>query len=281
MDAIAVKRTLLAKLQRNGLYCIIGALLLLVGIPLYQFLILIPSGYDNALANQILALQWIRAHELLFLGYRALLFGGFAFMLSMPFTLFRIIVAQEILGREADEQEKDEREQVVQDEATNQSDNHREGGMPAFAWRGKGFAVLAAWAGLFGLLCFALGTLVSTLYLFFSAASLPSIATNLENSAPLTGFLAILTFTVGGGLLALSCLFFGAIIARSGLKLWPGIWVAFAHMSIALAVLFSVSAAEVAFAPLTGQTFVTTLAILLFSIWVLWFGVMLVRLKPE
>lgn len=281
MDDIAVKRTFLAKLQRNGLYCIIGAFLLLVGIPLYQFFILIPSGYDNALANQNLALHWISAHGLLFLGYRALLFAGFAFMISMPFTLFRIIVAQEILGREADEQEKDDREEVVQDEAKDQSDNHLEDGMPVFAWRGKGFAVLAAWGGLFGLLCFALGTLVSTLYLLISAASLPSIATNLENAAPLTGFFAILTYTVGGGLLALSCLFFGAVIARSGLKLWPGIWVAFAYVAIALAVLFSVSAAEVAFAPLTGQSLITTFAILLFSVWVLWFGVMLVRLKPE
>jgi len=199
----------------------------------------------------------------------------------MPFTLFRIIVAQEILGREADEQEEDDKEQVVQDEAKDQSDNHLEDGMPAFAWRGKGFAVLAAWGGLFGLLCFALGTLASTLYLVLSAAALPSKAINLENAAPLTGFLAILTYTVGGGLLALSCLFFGAVIARSGLKLWPGIWVAFAYMALALAVLFSVSAAEVALTPVTGQSLITTLAILLFAIWVLWFGVMLVRLKPE
>ena len=281
MDEIAMKRTFLAKLHRKGLYCIIGALLLLVGIPLYQFLILIPSGYSNALATQSLALHWINTHSFLFLGYRALLFAGFAFMLSMPFTLFRIIVAQEILGLEVDEQENDDREEVVQDEAEDQSDTHLEDGMPAFAWRGKGFAVLAAWSGLFGLLCLALGILVSTLYLVISAASLPSIATNLENVAPLTGFLAILSYTVGGGLLALSCLFFGAVIARSGLKLWPGIWVAFAYMALAIAVLFSVSAAEVAFAPITGQSLITTFAILLFSVWVLWFGVMLVRLKPE
>jgi hypothetical protein len=277
----AVKRTFLAKLQRKGLYCIIGAFLLLVGIPLYQFLILIPSGYDNALANQSLALHWINTHSLLFLGYRALLFAGFAFMISMPFTLFRIIVAQEILGREAEEQEKDGREEVVQDEAKDQSDNHLEDDMPAFAWRGKGFALLAAWGGLFGLLCFALGTLSSTFYLLISAASLTSIVTNLENMAPLTGLFAVLTYTVGGGLLALSCLFFGAVIARSGLKLWPGIWVAFAYLALAIAVLFSVSATEVAFAPTTGQTLITTLAILLFSVWVLWFGVMLVRLQPE
>jgi hypothetical protein len=276
-----VKKTFLAKLQRNGLYCTIGALLLLVGVPVYQLIILIPSGYSNALATQNSALRWINAHTLLFLGYRALLFVGFAFIISMPFTLFRIIVAQEILGREADEQEKDEKEERIQDQVKDPLDTHLENGMPAFAWRGKGFAVLAAWGGLFGLLCFLLGTLASSLYLVFSAASLPSIATSLENAAPSTGLFAILTYTVGGGLLALSCLFFGAVIARSGLKLWPGIWVAFAYMALALAVLFSVSAAEVAFDPVTGQSLVTTLAILLFSVWVLWFGVMLVRLKPE
>jgi len=281
MDDITVKRTFLAKLQRNGLYCAIGALLLLVGIPLYQFLILIPSGYSNALATQSFALRWINTHSLLFLGYRAILFAGFAFMISMPFTLFRIIVAQEILGREAVEQEKNDKEEVVQDETSDQSDNHEEDGMPAFAWRGKGFALLAAWGGLFGLLCFALGTLASTLYLVFSAASLPSIATSLENAAPLTSLFTVLTYTVGGGLLALSCLFFGIVIARRGLKLWPGIWIAFAYTAMALAVLFSVSATEVAFDPVTGQSLVTTLAILLFSLWVLWFGVMLVRLRPE
>src|SRR5215471_11004568 len=160
-----MKRTFLAKLQRNGLYCTIGALLLLVGIPLYQFLILIPSGYSSALATQSLALHWISTHILLFLGYRALFFAGFALIMSMPFTLFRIIVAQEILGRELDEQEEGDSKEVVEDEAEDQPDDHQEDGMPAFAWRGKGFAVLAAWGGFFGLLCFALGTLASTPYL--------------------------------------------------------------------------------------------------------------------
>ncbi len=281
-----MKRTFLSKIQRNGIYCTIGALLLLVGIPLYQFLILIPSGYSNALATQSLALRWINTHILLFLGYRALLFAGFAFIISMPFTLFRIIVAQEILEREADEQQEDdqqedEKKQVAQDQAKDQSVNDQQDGMPDFAWRGKGFAVLAAWIGLFSLLFFSLGTLASTLYLVLSAASLPSLASNLENAAPLTGFFAIITFTVGGGLLAISCLFFGFVIARSGLKLWPGIWVAFAYMAIALAVLFSVSATNVALSPGTGQSLITTLAILLFAVWVLWFGIMLVRLKPE
>jgi hypothetical protein len=287
MDDITVKRTFLAKLQRNGLYCTIGALLLLVGIPLYQFLVLIPSGYSNALATESSALRWINTHSLLFLGYRAILFAGFAFMISMPFTLFRIIVAQEILGREEnkleveDEQEKDSEEQAEPQEKNDESAMDQPDDMPAFAWRGKGFALLAAWGGLFGLLFFVLGTLASTLYLVFSAASLPSIATSLENAAPLISLFNILTYTVGGGLLALSCLFFGIVIARSGLKLWPGIWIAFAYTALALAILFSVSTTEVAFDPATGQTFVTTLAILLFSIWVLWFGVMLIRLRQE
>jgi len=287
MDDITVKRTFLAKLQRNGLYCAIGALLLLVGIPLYQFLILIPSGYSNALATQSSALRWINTHSLLFLGYRAILFAGFAFMISMPFTLFRIIVAQEILGSEEnkleveDEQEKDSQEQAEPQEKNDESARDQPDGMPAFAWRGKGFALLAAWGGLIGLLLFVLGTLASTLYLVFSSASLPSIATNLESAVPSTGLFTVLTYTVGGGLLALSCLFFGIVIARSGLKLWPGIWIAFAYTAMALAVLFSVSATEVAFDPITGQTFVTTLAILLFSVWVLWFGFMLIRLRPE
>ncbi len=276
-----MKKTFLGKIQRNGRYCIIGALLLLVGIPLYQFIFLVPSGYSNALATQSAVLHWISTHSLLFLGYRALLFAGFAFMISMPFTLFRIIVAQELLGRDTEDPENTGKEEALQDATRDAAESDQEEGMPAFAWRGKGFALLAAWGGFFGLLCFVLGTLASTFYLMLSASSLPSTATNLDSAASLTGFFAIVTYTVGGGLLALSCLFFGIVIARSGLKLWPGMWVAFAYVAIALAILFGVSAAEVAFDPLTGQTFVTTLAILLFSVWVLWFGVMLVRLRPE
>ncbi|HYX50816.1 MAG TPA: hypothetical protein VE843_13790, partial [Ktedonobacteraceae bacterium] len=112
-----MKRTFLGKIQRNGLYCMIGALLLLIGIPLYQFIILVPSGYSIALATQNMALHWISTHSLQFLGYRALLFAGFALMISMPFTLFRIVVAQEILGHDAEEQESDDKEAAAQDEA--------------------------------------------------------------------------------------------------------------------------------------------------------------------
>src|SRR5260370_30606629 len=184
------KRTFLSKLHRNGLYCIIGALILLLGVPLYQFLLLMPSGYSNALATQSLALRWINAHSLLFLGYRALLIAGFALIFSLPFSLFRIIIAQEVLGRDEEDQEGDEEEDASEEDEEDEEQEHAEkvqsdktdaDGMPEFAWRGKGYARLAAWSGLIGLLLIVGGTLVSSLYLVSSAATKtpqPPIPTN-------------------------------------------------------------------------------------------------------
>src|SRR5260370_17538734 len=121
--------------------------------------------------------------------------------------------------------------------------------MVEFAWRGKGYAVLAVWSGLIGLLLIVGGTLVSSLYLVSSAATITSQTPISNNAAPLTGALAIITFTIGGGLLPLSCLFFGAVIARSGLNLWPGVWVAFGYMALALPGLFRASAVQLPFPP--------------------------------
>src|SRR6266567_3599700 len=282
-----MKRTFLAKLQISARYSLIGALLLVLGVPLYQLFVLIPSGYGDALTTLNSTLRWINTHSLLFLGYRALLIIGFALMLGLSFALFRIIVAQEILAREEDGE--DEGEEIDEDgehgEDTPAQEKEEEGdqadGMPSFAWRGKGYAVIAAWTGLLGLIFFAGGTLASAIYLLSSASSISPQSALTDNAAPLTGFFAILTFTVGGGLLALSCLFFGAVIARSGRNLWPTMWVAFGYVALAIAALMSGSAVEVAFAPTTGQAILSTPAILLFALWVLWFGVMVVRLKPE
>ena len=288
-----MKRTFLAKLQISARYSLIGALLLVLGVPLYQLFVLIPSGYGDALTTLNSTLRWINTHSLLFLGYRALLIIGFALMLGLSFALFRIIVAQEILAREEDgEDEGEEIDEEGEDgedgehgEDTPAQEKEEEGdqadGMPSFAWRGKGYAVIAAWTGLLGLIFFAGGTLASAIYLLSSASSISPQSALTDNAAPLTGFFAILTFTVGGGLLALSCLFFGAVIARSGRNLWPTMWVAFGYVALAIAALMSGSAVEVAFAPTTGQAILSTPAILLFALWVLWFGVMVVRLKPE
>jgi hypothetical protein len=284
-----MKRSFLSKLHTNGLYCIIGALLLFPGVLLYQLLILIPQGYGTALATPNATLHWINTHNLQFLGYRLLLILGFAFMISLPFTLFRIIVAQEILGSE-EQDEQDEAEQE-EDDKTDESEDDETAtqgqgpdGMPAFAWRGRGYAVIAAWGGLFGLLFSVAGTLASTVYLLVSAASATTPNSLPGNFAAFSGTFAFITYTIGGGLLAIACLFFGAVITRRGRNLWPDIWVIFSYMALALAALLSGSAVEVAFAPNAGnagQAILTTPAILFFAIWVLWFGIMLVRLQPE
>ena len=156
--------------------------------------------------------------------------------------------------------------------------------MPAYAWRGKGFAVLAAWSGLLSIILYTLGTLASAVYLAIASSTFSGHISNTSisnNFSTIASVLSIVSNTAGSGLLALSCLFFGAIIARRGLKLWPGIWVAFGYTALAVAALLSGSAVAVASSPLEGQAALTTPAILLFAIWVLWFAIMLIRLKPE
>jgi hypothetical protein len=272
-----MKQTFLAKLQRNGLYYITGALLLLVGIPLYQYAILIPQGYSNALMPTMLGsfvpyLRWIGGHRVQFLGYRILLALAFAVLLSLPFTLFRIIVAQEILEGSTDENDmKSEEGEAARKVIT----------MPVDAWRGRGFAVLGAWLGFIGIMLYVLGTLASTLYFALLAPTISNAASLPGSFLPLSSILTILSNTVGYGLLALACLFFGVIMARRGTRLWPGIWIAFAYVAIVVAVLLSASAFALASAPTQGQGTLATLAILLLALWVLWFGLMLVRLKPE
>ena len=260
-----MKRSFLSKLHANGIYYLIGALLLIAGVPLYQFVVLLPQGYSDALAFADQGaftpyLLWVENHTGQFLGYRGLLVIAFATLISLPFTLFRVIVAQEIFGREDEVTETDT--------------------MPANAWRGKGFTVLAAWSGLLGIMFYTLGTLASTTYLSVVSNSFTSHTAIPDNFSANLDTLAFVANVIGIGLLALSCLLFGAMIARSGRNLWPGVWIAFGYTALAVAALLSASAVAVASTP-TGQTALTTPAILLFALWVLWFGIILVRLKPE
>ncbi len=281
-----MKRSFLSRLRSNGLSYLFGALLLLAGIPAYQTFVLAPLGYNNALttttAGNIAAyLAWIGSHTLSFLLYRVLLLFTFVLLLSLPFTLFRVIVAQELMGQEEREAEEDESEIEEDEEDEDEEDIETPDGMPPYAWRGKGFAVIAAWSGLIGLVVYIIGTLGSTL-------TLATVSNGVTPSTPLSGgsilflsIFAIVTNTVGVGFLALSTLFFGAIIARSGSKLWPTAWVIFGYIAFAVASLFSGSAVSVASAPSSGQAPLTAPAILLFGIWVLWLAIMLIRLKPE
>src|SRR5260370_15059722 len=110
-----MKRSFLSKLHINGIYYLVSALLLLVGLPLYQFLILLPQGYADVLATTNQAsftpyLLWIEGHLAQFLGFRTLLIIAFVTLINLPFTLFRIIVAQEILASEEEVHQEKETE---------------------------------------------------------------------------------------------------------------------------------------------------------------------------
>ena len=213
-----MKRSFLAKLHTNGIYYLVGALLLLIGVPLYQFAILNPEGYNAALATVSKGtfatyLLWLNTHPGQFLGYRILLIVAFALLLSLPFTLFRIIVAQEILGQEGEEQKEQEvivngEEPVASSSNTDSADTDKQekDGMPPFAWRGRGFAVIAAWAGLGGVILFTVGAILSTLYLFIVGSSFNSHEPVQGAFSSLSGIFDILTYTVGGGLLAVALL---------------------------------------------------------------------------
>lgn len=285
-----MKRSLLTRLRINGIYYIVGALLLLVIIPGYQLLILNSLGYGDAIRNPghiATYLAWISIHSLYFMLYRLFLAVAFICIISLPFSLFRIIVAQEIIGQEEIEEEDDEaqsqaEEDEEEDKAHGEDENEQTDDMPPYAWRGKGFTVIAAWSGLTGITIYILGTIASMLYFIFISRGMSATAPLPSSLGTFSPLFAILTNTVGGALLAISTLFFGAVIARSGLRLWPGIWLAFGYAALAVAILFSSNAVSIATTPVASQasTF-TSPSILLFALWILWFGIMLVRLKPE
>lgn len=278
-----MKRSFLAKLQRTALANLSGALLLLLVVPILQLLVLGPQGYSAALATPQASLVWIQGHTALFLLYRFALILGFALLSGMPFALFRIIIAQEIVGRaeiEAEDDSDKEEENADGESAESEAENEQNS-MPAYAWRGKGFAVLAAWTGLLGLVSITAGTLFSTIYLWSSAGTVNAQSPLPANFASVSSLFALLTYAVGGGLVALSCIFFGIVIARSGRKLWPDSWVAFGYAGLAVGAIASGSAVEVALAPTGGQATLTTPAILLFALWSLWFSFMVTRLKSE
>src|SRR5579863_6650119 len=288
-----MKSTFLSRLHRNGVFFLVGALLLLLGIPLYQQLVLSPVGYDTALAsigNGVFTsyLLWIGAHLSQFLGYRALLILSFACLVNLPFTLFRIIVAQEILEPIEDQKVKEEHQAQENaesdkptDEASDGADRDVEeqvkakeaaGRMPTDAWRGKGFAVIAAWSGLLAIVLYTLGTLASTIYLATVGGQFGIHSPLPGGFSTITSILTIIPNSIGIGFLALSSLLFGAVIARRGRNLWPTIWVFFGYTALAVAALLSGSAVAVASAGITGQSLLTTPAIVLLALWVLWFG---------
>ncbi|GAC1357210.1 MAG: hypothetical protein NVS2B12_12130 [Ktedonobacteraceae bacterium] len=295
-----MKRSMLARLRSNGFYYLAGALFILVVAPLYQIIVLGPTGFGAALngtgsGRYAAYLAWISAHSLNFIMYRAILIIAFALLISFPFSLYRIIVAQEIMGQqelaeqedevdtepseldETDQDMKDTQPEVIDEETDKEIGSD---GMPAYAWRGKGFAVLAAWLSLIGICIYVLSAVASTFF-FISVANPYATGTDPTAVTNFSTIFTISTNTAGTGLLGLGVLFFGAMIVRTGRHLWPGIWVNFGYVALFIAALLCISAIGVVSAPGAGQGTLTTLATLLFAIWILWLGTMLVRLKPE
>ncbi len=279
-----MKRSILARLRTNGLYYLASALLILLIAPFYQIVILGPTGFGAALSatgsgRYTAYLVWIGTHITEFILYRALLVIAFALLLSFPFALYRIIVAQEIMGQQelADEDEEEDEEQG-EDQAEDETD--KGDGMPEYAWRGKGFAVLAAWLSLIGLSIYVLSAVASTFY-FISAGNPYATGAALGAVTTFSTIFTISTNTAGTGLLGLGVLFFGAMIVRTGRNLWPDMWVNFGYVALFIAALLCISAIGVISAPGSAQGTLTTIATLLFALWILWLGVMLVRLKPE
>jgi hypothetical protein len=279
-----MKRSLLERLRTNGISYLMSAFLLLLAIPLYQLLFLNRLGYGNALhqassgsnSGYSAYLKWIGEYSWQFLLYRALLALAFVLLFTLPFALFRIIVAQEITAQADSDADEDKTE-----EEDSKTEEEQEQGMPAHAWRGKGFAIIAVWAGIVGVVIYVLGTIASTLYTLIVSSSIHISTAVPVSYAGFSAFFTILAQTVGIGLLAISTLFFGAMIARAGRNLWPGVWVAFGYMALAVAALLSGSAVAVASTPGEGQAALTTPAILIFALWVLWLGILLARLKAE
>ena len=281
-----MKRSILARLRTNGLYYLGSALLILLAAPLYQIIVLGPTGFGAALSatgsgRYTAYLVWIGTHITEFILYRAILVIAFALLLSFPFALYRIIVAQEIMGQQelADEEAaEDEDEERAEDQTKDQTSE--DDGMPEYAWRGKGFAVLAAWLSLIGLGIYVLSAVASTFY-FISAGNPYATGAALGTVTTFSTIFTISTNTVGTGLLGLGILFFGAMIVRTGRTLWPDMWVNFGYVALFIAALLCISAIGVISAPGSSQSTLTTIATLLFALWILWLGVMLVRLKPE
>ncbi|RAQ96842.1 hypothetical protein [Thermogemmatispora tikiterensis] len=290
-----MRRTFLTRLRINGSYYVLGGLLLLLGAPLYQWLWLLPHGYGEALAaanrgQLAVYVLWLHLHVWSFAFYRLLQMVAFALTLSLPFTLFRIIVAQEVLGR--DEGEGAEAAAAAGETSPSADDQQRETAasdkllpqtaeeLLAIPWRGKGFAVIAAWSGMLGILLLVLGNLASTVYQIGVARTFTAEAALTPTFALVVEICTLVSNTAGGLLVALATLLFGVIIVRSGLQLWPPLWVALGYVAILLALFLIGSAVQVALAPASGQAFLTTPAFLLFALWTLWLGLILVRLRP-
>ncbi len=233
-----------ARLKLQGIYSLLAGAVLLIGVPLYQALVLGPDGYrtpaDAAFSHADYGplLGWIADHSSDFIFFRILELLAFLLALRLPFALYR-------------------------------------------ALRGYG-RTLARWmlvGGLAGLAVFAAMLALSTISFVNAAADYSRqpptsrVAQDVVSSfSGLYGVEALAQNTLGGLLLAIFLLCASLLFARSG-KL-QGLLVYFGLLAAALmaglALLFAIS-------PPDAQTQLTTPALASFAAWLIWLGILLTR----
>ncbi|HEU5201044.1 MAG TPA: DUF4386 family protein [Ktedonobacterales bacterium] len=242
----------IARLKLQGFYSLLAGAILLVGVPIYQAVVLAPAGYrapsDTAFSKGDYGplLLWIAGHGSDFIIFRCIELVAFLLMLRLPLALYR-------------------------------------------ALRSRG-TTLARWmvvSGLGGLILFAAMIALSTFTFVNTAASYSQIrggttaAQNmLTNFNGFYGVEALGQNTLGGFLIAIFLLCASLLIARSGklsnLLVYFGLLAA--ALMAALALLFAVS-------PPSAQTQLNTPALASFAVWLIWLGMLLnlraAQLAPE
>jgi hypothetical protein len=237
-----------ARIKLQGFYSLLAGLLLLVGVPIYQSIVLGPAGYrtpsDTAFNHGDYGplLGWIADHGSAFIVFRILELVTFLLVLRLPFALHRSL-------------------------------------------RGYG-RTLARWmlaGGLGGLALFAAMIALSTVSFINAAADYsgraPSSAAARDVASSFSGLYGVEALgqnTLGGALLAIFLLCASLLIARSGklqsLLVYFGLLVA--ALMAALALLFAIS-------PPDAQTQLTTPALASFAVWLIWLGILLLRRAPR
>ncbi|HEY7350248.1 MAG TPA: DUF4386 family protein [Ktedonobacterales bacterium] len=237
-----------ARLKLQGIYSLLAGVLLLVGVTLYQSLVLGPAGYhapaDAAFSHGDYGplLSWIGDHSSAFVIFRILELLIFLLILRLPFALHR-----------------------------------------AFRSYGRTLARWMLATGLSGLALFAAMIALSTISFINAAADYrrqaPSSAAAkdiVSSFSGLYGAEALAQNTLGGILLAIFLICASLLIARSGklqnLLVYFGLLAA--ALMAALALLFAVSPPE-------AQTQLTTPTLASFAVWLIWLGILLIRRAPR
>ena len=238
----------IARLKLQGFYSLLAGAILLLGVPIYQAVVLAPAGYrapsDTAFSKGDYGplLLWIAGHSSDFIIFRCIELVAFLFMLRLPLALYR-------------------------------------------ALRSRG-TTLARWmvvSGLGGLILFAAMIALSTFTFVNTAASYSqaqSDSTAAQNMlTSFNGFYGVEALgqnTLGGFLIAIFLLCASLLIARSGklsnLLVYFGLLAA--ALMAALALLFAVS-------PPSAQTQLNTPALASFAVWLIWLGMLLNLRAPQ